>query len=66
MFVANARTGVSKLLVQDESPYWIDPDNMDYITFYHDFFVFASESDGYRNLYQYSLTGELITPITQR
>ena len=65
MFVANARTGVSKLLVQDESPYWIDPDNMDYITFYPDFFVFASEREGYRHLYQYSLTGELIKPITQ-
>ena len=65
MFVANSRTGVSKLLVQDESSYWIDPDNMDYITFYPDFFVFASERDGYRHLYQYSLTGELIKPITQ-
>ncbi len=65
MYVTNSRSGISKLLVQDESQYWIDPDNMDYVAFYPDFFIFASEREGYRHLYQYSLTGEMIKPITQ-
>lgn len=65
MYVTNSRSGISKLLVQDESQYWIDPDNMDYVAFYPDFFVFASEREGYRHLYQYSLTGEMIKPITK-
>lgn len=65
MFATNGRSGVSKLLIQDESKYWIDPDNMDYVTFYPDFFVFASERSGYRHLYQYTLTGDLIKPITK-
>ena len=65
MFTVNPKSGVAKQLLQDESKYWIDPDNMDYVTFYPKFFVFASEKDGYRHLYQYSLTGTLMKQITQ-
>ncbi|MCP9611804.1 S9 family peptidase [Coprobacter tertius] len=65
IFGVNPKSGVSKLLIQDQSKTWIDPDNKDYITFYPDFFVFASEKDGYRHLYQYTLTGNLIRQLTK-
>lgn len=65
MYAVNPKSGVGKLLLQDESKYWIDPDNLDYVTFYPTFFVFASEKDGYRHLYQHSLTGALMKQITK-
>lgn len=65
MFATNPRSGVSKLLIQEQSKYWIDTETFDMITFYPDFFIFPSEKSGYRQLYQYSPTGTLIKQITR-
>lgn len=65
MYATNPKSGISKLMIQDQSKYWIDPDNKNYVTFYPEFFIFASEKDGHRHLYQHSLTGTLIRQLTK-
>lgn len=65
MFLVNPKSGVSKLLIQDKSETWIDPDNMDYITFYPSGFIFASEKSGFRHLYHYNMSGTLIRQVTR-
>ncbi|WP_418495159.1 S9 family peptidase [Coprobacter sp.] len=65
MFLTNPKSGVSKLLIQDKNETWIDPDIMDYITFYPSGFIFASEKSGFRHLYHYNMSGTLIRQITR-
>ncbi|MCH5328063.1 MAG: S9 family peptidase [Coprobacter sp.] len=65
IYAANPRSGISKLLLQEQNDAWIEADIKDYVTFYPDFFIVASEKDGYRHLYQHSLTGALIRRLTK-
>ncbi len=64
VYSTNTKSGVSRLLVQDENERWIEQSVIDYLTFYPDFFVFASERSGYMHLYKYSNTGVLQRAIT--
>lgn len=65
VYAVNPKSGVSRLLVQDESDTWIDPENINGLHFYPDFFTFVSDRDGYRHLYQYSRSGALMRQITR-
>lgn len=65
VYATNPKSGVSRLLVQDESETWIDPGNIDGLRFYPDFFTFVSDKDGYRHLYQYSRSGALMRQVTR-
>ncbi len=65
IYTVNVKSGVSRLLLQDQNDTWIDPAVLDFITFYPDFFVFASEKSGYMHLYQYANSGTLIRPLTK-
>ncbi|MDO5571877.1 MAG: S9 family peptidase [Bacteroidales bacterium] len=62
---ANPASGVSKIILQDENKAYVNPDNMDCIEFYPDFFTFVSEKSGFRHLYQYSLTGNQLRQVTK-
>ncbi len=64
IFLTNPKSGVSKLLIQDKNETWIDPDIMNYVTFYPSGFIFASEKSGFRHLYHYNMSGTLIRQIT--
>ena len=57
LYKLNARSGVSRLLLEDEDPTWIDQSVLDMLHFYPDFFVFASDRDGWMRLYQYNNNG---------
>lgn len=57
LYKLNARSGVSRLLLEDEDPSWIDQSVLDMIHFYPDFFIFASDRDGWMRLYQYNNNG---------
>ena len=57
LYKLNARSGVSRLLLEDEEPTWIDSAVLDLLHFYPDFFVFASDRDGWMRLYQYNNNG---------
>ena len=65
MHFANPGSGVSKVVLQDENKAYVNPDNMDVIEFYPDFFTFASEKSGYRHLYQYAMSGSLMRQLTK-
>lgn len=65
LYFANPRSTVCKLVVRDESPYYINESNFDNIVFYANNFSFLSEKDGYNHLYWYSIGGNLIKQVTQ-
>ena len=50
LYIANARSTVSKLILRDESPQYIKPEVIDQIVFYPNNFSFLSEKDGYQHL----------------
>lgn len=65
LYFANPRSTVCKLIVRDESPYYINDFNFDNIVFYKNNFSFLSEKSGYSHLYWYSIGGSLVKQVTQ-
>ncbi|MBP3420104.1 MAG: S9 family peptidase [Marinifilaceae bacterium] len=63
---ANVRTGESSVMYREENRYYINNDNFDAYTFTPDgqSLIVINESNGYRQLQQYSLTGKLQKSIT--
>lgn len=57
LYKLNPRSGVKRLLLEDEDAAWIDPMSLDMMHFYPDFFVFASDRDGWLRLYKYNNNG---------
>lgn len=64
MYFADPKSTVSRLVLRDESPYYINENVFDNILFYEDNFSFLSEKDGYPHLYWYTIGGNLVKQIT--
>ncbi|MDD2797325.1 MAG: S9 family peptidase [Bacteroidales bacterium] len=64
IYTASPASGLSRLLIREESDTYIDNDIFDEIAFYPDQIVFMSEKDGYRHLYDYSPIGVQRRQIT--
>lgn len=64
LYKVNARSGVNKLLLEDEDNAWIDQSVLDLFSFYTDFFIFASDRDGYLRLYQCNNNGTIQRSIS--
>ncbi len=64
LYKLNLRSGVSRLLLEDEEQTWIDPMVLDMIRFYPDFFLFASDRDGYLRLYRCNNNGTVQQPLS--
>lgn len=65
LYFADPRSTICKLIVRDESPYYINDFNFDNIIFYPKNFSFLSEKNGYNHLYWYSMSGTFQKQITQ-
>lgn len=65
MYFVNPRSGVAKLILRDESKYYIGENNLDEIIFYPNNFSFLSEKDGFNHLYWYSIGGNLVKQVTK-
>lgn len=65
LYFADPRSTVCRMVLRDESAYYIDEKVLDNIEFYADHFSFTSERDGYMHLYWYSMGGNLIKQVTQ-
>ncbi|HLP57279.1 MAG TPA: S9 family peptidase [Candidatus Deferrimicrobium sp.] len=65
LFLADKKTGKSKLLLEEKSPAWINLHDSLYFFKNSDRFIWLSERDGYSHLYLYSLDGRLIQQLTK-
>jgi len=64
MFLANPKSTLSTLILQENDKYYIDYQNIDACQFTSDnqYFIFLSEKDGFRHVYQHRING---TPVKQ-
>ncbi|MDD6209711.1 MAG: S9 family peptidase [Bacteroidales bacterium] len=65
MYYLNPKSGVSRLILREESSTYIEPSVLKSIKFYPDCFTFMSDRDGYAHLYLYSPTGSLLRQLTE-
>ncbi|HHW82093.1 MAG TPA: prolyl oligopeptidase family serine peptidase [Bacteroidales bacterium] len=64
MYFVNPRSTVSKLILRDESKYYIDSELLSSIHFLPNQFTYISEKDGYSHIYIYGNTGALQKQLT--
>lgn len=64
MYFVNPRSTVSKLILREESKYYIDSEWLKSIFFTDDRFTYVSERDGFSHIYIYGLTGTLQKQLT--
>ncbi|OIP84150.1 MAG: S9 family peptidase [Porphyromonadaceae bacterium CG2_30_38_12] len=67
MIFADPRSTISKLILREESKQYVGYENIDYIQFTSDnqYFFGVSETDNYRHLYQYRITGQIYKQLTK-
>ena len=65
LYFADPRSTLCKLVLRDESPYYINESVFDNIMFYPQNLSFISEKDGYSHLYWYSMGGNLVKQVTK-
>lgn len=66
MFLANPKSTLSKLILQEKDNNYIDYRNFNFYQFSSDnqYFIGVNEKDGYRHVYQYQINGTLIKQLT--
>ncbi|MDR2816120.1 MAG: S9 family peptidase [Proteiniphilum sp.] len=64
MYFTNPRSAVAKLVLREESNYYVDSDWINSIRFLKDRFTCISEKDGYSHIYVYGLSGTLQKQLT--
>ncbi|MDR1526346.1 MAG: S9 family peptidase [Dysgonamonadaceae bacterium] len=64
MYLVNPRSTLSKLVLHDESAYYINSDWILSIAFSNDHLAYVSEKDGFAHIYLYSMTGVLEKQLT--
>ncbi len=65
LYAVNPRSAIAKLVYTDKSDSWIEPSLTSMTKYYDNFFVVASERDGFAHLYQYSNAGALMKQLTK-
>lgn len=64
MYFINPRSTVAKLVLREESKYYIDSELLRHIHFLKDKFTYVSEKDGFSQIYIYGYTGTLQSQLT--
>ena len=67
MLMANPRSTLTKMVLREDDKYYVDYQNIDYLTFTADnqYFIGVSEKDGYRHIYKYTITGTVVKQLTK-
>ena len=65
MYFVNPRSTVAKLILREESKYYIDSEWLNSIHFMNDRFTYVSERDGFSHIYIYGITGTLQKQLTK-
>src|SRR5690554_6303893 len=64
MYFVNPRSTVARLVLREESKYYIDSESLKSIFFMDDKFTYISERDGYSHIYIYGMSGTLQQQLT--
>ncbi len=64
MYFVNPRSTVARLILREESKYFIDSNWLNSIYFMDDKFTYISERDGFSHIYIYGITGTLQKQLT--
>ncbi|MDU1891736.1 MAG: S9 family peptidase [Dysgonomonas sp.] len=64
MYVANARSAVSRSILHEENQRYIDSELLNSIKFFGNQFTYISEKSGYSHIYLYENTGTLLKQLT--
>jgi dipeptidyl-peptidase-4 len=64
MYYSNPKSAISRMILKDESPFYIQPEYLNSIYFTETHFTYISESDGYAHIYLYGPTGILQKQLT--
>lgn len=64
MYVANARSAVSRSILHEDNERYIDSELLNSIKFFGNQFTYISEKDGYAHIYLYDNTGTLQKQLT--
>lgn len=65
LFYINPKSGVSRLVLQDENKAYVDSEWLKSIQFNNNGFSYVGEKDGYAHIYLYSPTGVMQRQVTQ-
>lgn len=65
MYYANPKSGVFRLVLQEENKCYVDSDWLKSIHFMKSGFTYVSEQDGYAHIYLYSPTGVMQRQVTK-
>ena len=67
MLLANPKSTLSKLILQQDDKYYVDFESIDFLRFSPDnlSFIAVNEKDGYRHVYQYGINGMLTKQLTK-
>ena len=65
LYFANPRSTECRLIMREESPYYINDNVFDNIRFYPNNFSMLSERDGFAHLYWYNMNGNLVKQVTK-
>lgn len=67
MLMANPRSTLTKLVLQQDDKYYVDYENIDFVHFSADnlTFVGVTELDGYRHIYLYNINGTVLKQLTK-
>lgn len=65
MYYANPKSGVFRLILQDENKCYVDSEWLTSIHFNPNGFTYVSEQDGYSHIYLYSPTGVMQRQVTR-
>ncbi|MBF6627796.1 MAG: S9 family peptidase [Proteiniphilum sp.] len=64
LYFVNPRSTVARLILREESKYYVNPEWLSSIHFLNDKFTWVSERDGYSHIYIYGLSGTLQQQLT--
>ncbi len=64
LYKVNPASTVAHLIYEDKSEAWLSPDAYQMVRYRDDAFVIGSEKTGYRHLYEYDYSGNLLRTVT--
>lgn len=65
IYMANPLSGVCRLAVRETNERYVTEAAYESLTFYKDHFAYLSDRDGYKHIYLYNMSGQLLRQVTK-